>query len=224
MKIKITGKNSKKESVSVYIPVLPEELICKMEGRFREYEIIDKGTVKLPSGTVPDVISWESFFPGKILKDENYVYKYQAPKTYHNILSYWKRTGVKVKILITGTPINTYAYVSSYIQTYKGANGSIYYSIELSQAIDISVDKTVVKKGKTSGNSRTSKRDGAKKYTIKKGDTLWDISGKFYKDATKWKKIYTANKSTIEKAAKKHGKKSSSKGHWIYPGTTLKIP
>ena len=31
-------------------------------------------------------------------------------------------------------------------------------------------------------------------------------------------------KSVIEKAAKKHGKGSSGKGKWIYPGTKLTIP
>lgn len=72
----------------------------------------------------------------------------------------------------------------------------------------------------------TAKKTTAKKktYTIKSGDTLWKISKKYYGNGNKWKKIYDANKSTIEKAAKKHGKKSSSNGHWIYPGTKLTIP
>ena len=36
--------------------------------------------------------------------------------------------------------------------------------------------------------------------------------------------IYNANKSIIESTAKKYGKKSSSNGHWIYPGCKLTIP
>lgn len=63
-----------------------------------------------------------------------------------------------------------------------------------------------------------------KKYVIKKGDTLWAISKKQYGNSSKWKSIYTANKSLIESTAKKYGKKSSSNGHWIYPGTALTIP
>lgn len=35
---------------------------------------------------------------------------------------------------------------------------------------------------------------------------------------------YRENASTIEAAAKKHGKSSSDHGHWIWPGTTLSIP
>jgi nucleoid-associated protein YgaU len=63
-----------------------------------------------------------------------------------------------------------------------------------------------------------------KNYTVKKGDTLCKISRKFYGNANKWKTIYKANKSIIEKTAKKYGKKSSSNGHWIYPKTKLVIP
>lgn len=223
MRIKLTGKNSKNKSVSIYIPVLPEKIAYKSEGRFQEYEIINKGPAKVPNGKEPTLVGWESFFPGPILKNERYVYKYKSPKTYHNQIEYWRRNGKKVKVLITGTPINFYAYISTYEETYEGANGSINYAIEFTQAIDIAVERVKKKKGKTSGLKRASKRN-SKSYVVKKGDCLWNIAKKFYKDATKWKKIYTANKSTIESAAKKHGRKSSSHGHWIYPGTKLRIP
>ena len=36
--------------------------------------------------------------------------------------------------------------------------------------------------------------------------------------------IWDKNGDIIEKTANKYGKKSSSNGHWIYPGTKLTIP
>ena len=69
-----------------------------------------------------------------------------------------------------------------------------------------------------------SKGSKSEKYVVKKGDCLWKISRKFYGEGTKWKTIYDANKAIIEETAKKYGKKSSSNGHWIYPGTELVIP
>lgn len=47
---------------------------------------------------------------------------------------------------------------------------------------------------------------------------------KFYGSGADWEKIYNANKTTIEKAAKKYGHKDSNKGDWIFPGTILTIP
>ena len=80
------------------------------------------------------------------------------------------------------------------------------------------------KNGNTPVNNTPKKNTKNKTYIVKKGDRLWKISKKFYGKGSRWKEIYKANKAVIEKAAKKHGKKSSSNGRWIYPGTKLVIP
>ena len=50
-------------------------------------------------------------------------------------------------------------------------------------------------------------------YTVKKGDTLWSISCKFYdNDGAKWKKIQEANKTILSSSGK------------IRPGVVLTIP
>lgn len=83
--------------------------------------------------------------------------------------------------------------------------------------------KTTTTKTQTT-KKRSTKKTKNKKHTVKSGDTLWGISKKYYGSGAKWKTIYTKNKSTIEKVAKQHGYKSSSQGHWIWPGTVLTIP
>jgi LysM repeat protein len=64
----------------------------------------------------------------------------------------------------------------------------------------------------------------SKTHTVRSGDCLWNIAKKYYGNGAKWKVIYDANKAVIEEAAKRHGKASSSNGHWIYSGTKLIIP
>ena len=50
------------------------------------------------------------------------------------------------------------------------------------------------------------------------------IARKQLGDGSRWKEIYSLNKKVIEAEARKRGRKSSSNGHWIYPGTKLKLP
>lgn len=49
-------------------------------------------------------------------------------------------------------------------------------------------------------------------YAVKKGDTLWDISGSKYADPFKWPNIYEANKTIINDP------------HWIFPNQMFVIP
>lgn len=61
-------------------------------------------------------------------------------------------------------------------------------------------------------------------YTVKKGDTLWAIAKEKLGAGSRYAEIYNLNKDLIEETARKHGKKSSDNGHWIWAGEVLTLP
>jgi hypothetical protein len=54
------------------------------------------------------------------------------------------------------------------------------------------------------------KKDGEEVYTIKKGDTLWDISSRFMKNPFLWPKLWQRNPYITNP-------------HWIYPGNPVRL-
>lgn len=215
--------NDSGSELKLQFNALPEKIGMTAAGKFAEYDILDLGPVHIPNGNELSEYYWEGFLPGKSRKNEPWIHgEWIDPKTVQTYFSVWKSKGVKLKLLITGTPINHYVYLSEYEMEYSGAYGDYTYKVRFIDARDIEVD--VSKETSSSSNNKRPAETKSKKYKVKSGDTLWDIAHDYYGSGSKYTKIYDANKSVIESTAKKHGKSSSQKGHWIYPGTVLVIP
>lgn len=222
--IYIREKNGSRE---IRVPWLPEHIEVETgEATLATYDIMDKGEVAVPTGTGLAKYSWESEFPGAKCTDKSMLRgTWRDPKTYDSILKSWKENKTVLNLLVTGYPINDDVIIEDYTGTVAGGFGDISYVVSFvkKREIVITSEKVEVKKPATSTTQTTRPAAKSTSYTIKKGDTLWAIAKRFYGAGSKWPTIYNANKSIIESTAKKHGKKSSSNGHWIYPGTKITI-
>jgi hypothetical protein len=49
-------------------------------------------------------------------------------------------------------------------------------------------------------------------HEVRRGDTLWDLAGRYLQDAFRWPELFEANRSVVEDP------------HWIYPGEILALP
>ena len=208
----------------IRVPWLPASIEYEAGGMIvASYDIMNRGTVDKPTGRELAKISFESQFPGKRRTDTSMMRgSWKEPKEYHKILESWIEKKTTLNLMVTGYPINKDVYLSAYKCTPAGGFGDMEYSVEFTELRDITVSYTK-KKNKDKSKSNRSKKKYTT-YTIKKKDTLWKIAKKKLGKGKRWKEIYKLNKTVIEKAAKKHGRKSSRNGHWIYPGTKIKLP
>lgn len=122
--------------------------------------------------------------------------------------------------------------VEIHIQSLAGSAASVIAmanTCKMSPVATIMILEPVTDKKKPEkNNTRTDSKKKKKTHVVKGKDTLQSIAKKYYGSGSYADKIYKANKTAIEKAAKKHGLKSSSKGGvkgwWLFDGTKLVIP
>ena len=211
-------------------PSLPAEITVRNGANYRSYNIIGLGDVRIPKGTNCEEISWDGVFYCSSKQGEPMMRTYAPPLSCVEILERFRDNGTPLTVMCTEAGINRDMTVSDFQWTPYGGHGSVKYSISFSQWKTLQVR---VNRNADTDNAPNSAADTPEErpeppanptYEIKSGDTLWTIAQRKLGGGGNWQKIYDANKDVIEAAAKKRGKKSSDKGHWIYPGVTLTIP
>ena len=238
----------------VLFPVTPPKITTKIQGKNKTIDLINEGEVNLiKTPALTEIEIEDIMLPGAMHYPFAY-YNHEknghpniflSPKYYLNKLEVWKKSKKPVALkIIRSTPdgknllfdTNMDVTVEDYEIEEDADNGlDIYVKLSLKEYRKYGAKRLIIKKTtkKTTSSSKKKvvkktaskkKKNTAKTYVIKKGDTLPNIAKKQLGSAKYSSKIYNLNKSVIEKAAKKHGKKSSSKGWFIYPGTKLKLP
>ncbi len=228
MDIRLTEVGGSKKSFT--FPANPERIRGTFGTKYQSFDILSKGSRKIPKGTEVSEIRWDGEFFGTSKKKEAIVKQkvYQDPNFCLTLLQEWQRKGTILNLIISNTWINMDVTISSFTPEVYGAYGNIKYSISLVQYQDLKI-YTTQELNSTSATKKTVSRNEPKTtdtshYTVVSGDTLWGIAIKKLGSSKKWTKIYETNIKTIEAAAKSHGKASSDHGHWIYPGTILSLP
>ena len=213
----------------ILLPVTPGDFTIKINDKDKTVSMINESEVNiLKSPGLKDVT-----IPELLLPTQRYPFVQSEakidPDYYLGKLEKWKneRKPIKFKVIRLKTNKllwNTDMNVDKY-------GGDVCVKLNLKEWKYWGAKKLVPKKNKKNGKtyatikgSRMSTKSVAKIYTVKSGDTLMKIAKKQLNNASAWKKIYQLNQKIIEDAARKHGRKSSSFGHYLYVGTTLRLP
>ena len=212
-------------------PSLPAEITVQNGTNYRVYKIIGLGDVQIPKGTNSEEISWESVFHGPTKENEPMMAgSYRDPISCVNILERFRDNGMPLTLMCTDVGINRDMTVADFQWRPFGGHGSVKYSIRFTQWKTLRVKVNRNADTDTAPNSAADTPEerpeppASPTYEIKSGDSLWKIAQKKLGGGGNWQKLYDANRDVIEESAKKHGKKSSDRGRWIYPGITLTIP
>jgi len=218
-------------------PITPGELTIKVGSNNKVVTLISEGDVNILKSPSLVEVEFEARFPMR-----KYPYSREPAKfeTYFNKFKELKEQRKSFRFIVARTtPHGKRTWDTNLLMALEDfeiredadEGDDVLVSFKLRQFKEYGVKTVKLVSAKptttsTSNKPRTTdnKTKSSKSYTVKSGDCLWNIAKKYYGSGAKWTTIYNANKSIIESTAKKYGKKSSSNGHWIYPGTKLTIP
>ena len=220
------------------LPQAPAKMKIKINNRNSSIELINDGEVNLLKSPGLTDISFEATIPGVRYPWAEYHYTdFWHPSNFLNQFEKLKLQRspfdfVVARKWVDGTGLSFRTDMRVSLEFYEiiedAENGKdIVVDFELKQYKSFGSKQITIDTAKKTAETTTPREEPKTEttdYTVVSGDTLWGIAKRFLGSGEKRKEIYDLNKDIIEAEAKKHGKESSSSGHWIYPGTKLKIP
>lgn len=200
------------------LPVLPEQLDVSNNLANESVKVSKFGEVTFINEPGAKTISFSSHFPKKYSPLSEYK-GFLSPENAIVKIEKWMKAKKPVQFLVTGTKINFTCSIENFSHREGEKDiGDRDFDLTLKEYQTASPRK--IKQKKKTKKKRPSK-PAPKMYTVKKGDTLWHIAGRFYGNSQEWRKIWNANKQAMIKRSKRNIKQP---GHWIFPGQKLKIP
>ncbi|GIN76812.1 MAG: LysM peptidoglycan-binding domain-containing protein [Bacillus sp. (in: Bacteria)] len=200
------------------LPVLPEQLDVSNNLANESVKVSKFGEVTFINEPGAKTISFSSHFPKKYSPLAEYK-GFLSPENAILKIEKWMKAKKTVQFLVTGTKINFTCSIENFSHREGEKDiGDRDFDLTLKEYQTASPRK--IKQKKKTKKKRPSK-PAPKMYTVKKGDTLWHIAGRFYGNSQEWRKIWNANKQAMIKRSKRNIKQP---GHWIFPGQKLKIP
>ena len=199
----------KKDDKDIFrFPVLPSAINVQDYAITNDSNITGLGDVTVFGGKGLRTIEISSFFPNP-KKKYPFVSYTDYPKQYDcvNKIKKWMDKGEVLRFIVTGTEINFQVRITDFEYSEQDGTRDVYFTINLKEYRKIKISSTTPKKKKTDNKDRTDTKETDNKpkqktYTVKSGDTLYDIAKKYYGKGSDYKKIIEKNKSKYPSLAK----------------------
>ena len=199
----------KKDDKDIFrFPVLPSAINVQDYAITNDSNITGLGDVTVFGGKGLRTIEISSFFPNP-KKKYPFVSYTDYPKQYDcvNKIKKWMDKGEVLRFIVTGTEINFQVRITDFEYSEQDGTRDVYFTINLKEYRKIKISSTTPKKKKTDNKDRTDTKETDNKpkqktYTVKSGDTLYDIAKKHYGKGSDYKKIIEKNKAKYPSLAK----------------------
>ncbi|WMI81602.1 LysM peptidoglycan-binding domain-containing protein [Anaerotignum sp. MB30-C6] len=206
------------EGINLLLPITPPEYIAEYGREIEVIRSMDQGDINLSGHKIPQSISISSFFPTReYIFGKKPTVGVSGVMDYTHLIKKWIDDDSIIRLVIAdekGARVNERFKIQSIKYGEKREdNGDIPYTIELRQYTPLNIAAVQTSPVQNAARPQDKQPPKPKQYTVAKGDSLSKIARKVYGDASKWPKIYEANKSMIGKNP-----------NLIFPGQVYVLP
>lgn len=174
------------------LSVNPPEISVTQDNKDKTIDLLNVGEINVPGMRGLIRVSLATFLP-----DSNSpFFTGTAPEQIVQAVKKAKNGQKAIRIIISGSDVNTQFNISSMNEIYKEGQGDIYISWSFVELRDLNTGQVAsfVRRYTDTGLcTRSTKRKVPKVVTAQSGDTLWNLARRYYDDGTRWKDIAMAN-------------------------------
>lgn len=177
----------------IYFAVNPAEISVSRPNCNRRIPLAMGGSVNVWGGRGLREVRLSTFLPW----ENSPFYSGQSPETVLAMLRRWQDSGDPVRLILSGSDINDAFLIEDVTEILREGDLDIGLTVTLREYKFKSALAALAElAGEVSCSHECSRQDERSlpaAYTVKKGDTLWDIAARFYGDGTKWRTLAERN-------------------------------
>lgn len=174
------------------LSVNPPEISVTQDNKDKTIDLLNVGEINVPGMRGLIRVSLATFLPDR----NSPFYTGAAPEQIVQAVKKAKNGQKAVRIIISGSDVNTQFNVSSMNEIYKEGQGDIYIAWSFVELRDLNTGQVAsfVRRYTDTGLcTRRTARSVPKAVTVQSGDTLWNLARRYYDDGSRWKDIAMAN-------------------------------
>ncbi len=174
------------------LAVNPREISVTQDSKDKTIDLLNVGEVNVPGNRGLMKVALATFLPDQ----DSPFYTGNAPETIVQAVKKAKNGKKALRIIISGTDVNTLFTVSAMNETYKEGQADIYISWSFVEVRDLNTGQVAswVKRYTDTGLCRRNTGNVIPKaVTVMQNDSLWGLARRYYDDGSMWKDIADAN-------------------------------
>lgn len=178
------------------LPVNPGKFRVSAGNKNSVVDIAGLGELNLLGGLRLATVQLTSFFPSQYAP---YCAYRDIPDPYDAVsqIEKWRKSEKPIRLIITDTPVNMAAAIENFEWGEIGGTRDVEYTLFLREYRFIKISQVTDPVPTGMSAPRPDTKPTPKTYQVRPGDSLYMIAKKVYGEGSKWRDLYTANKSTI---------------------------